>query len=159
VKNYATTIALWFVNFEFNASIYYLVRAIGFYTIGYNIIGFVGIIILLVSIAMILFFAFAKDNNSIEIIMMHSLIMLSLYFFLATTVHPWYCINLILICVFTKYKFPIVWSFFIILSYQAYSVNPFKENFYLLFIEYGFVYGVFLYEINTKSTKLISYGK
>lgn len=159
IKNYAITIALWFVNFEFNASFYYLARAIGFYALGYNIIGFLGTIILLVSIAMILFFAFKKNNNSIEKIMIHSLIVLSLYFFLSTTVHPWYCINLILISVFTKYKFPIVWSFFVILSYQAYSVIPFKENFYLLFIEYGFVYGTFLYEINTKSTKLISYGK
>lgn len=159
VKNYTSSIALWFVNFEFNASIYYLVRAIGFYTMGYNIIGFVGKIIPFISIAMILFFAFIKDNNSIEKIMVHSLLVLSLYFFISTTVHPWYCINLILLAVFTKYKFPIVWSFFIILSYYAYSVTPFKENFYLLLVEYGFVYGVFLYEINTKSTKLISYGK
>jgi alpha-1,6-mannosyltransferase len=159
VKNYTTSIALWFVNFEFNASIYYLVRAIGFYTNGYNIIGVVGKIIPLISIAIILFFAFIKKNNSFEKIMVHSLMVLSLYFFLSTTVHPWYCINLVLLGVFTKYKFPIVWSFFIILSYYAYSVNPFKENFYLLLVEYGVVYGVFLYEINTKSTKLISYGK
>lgn len=159
VKNYATTIALWFVNFEFNASIYYLVRAIGFYTHGYNIIGVVGKIIPLISVAIILFFAFIKKNSSIEKIMVHSLLVLSLYFFISTTVHPWYCINLILLGVFTKYKFPIVWSFFIILSYYAYSVNPFKENLYLLLVEYGVLYGVFLYEINTKSTKLISYGK
>jgi alpha-1,6-mannosyltransferase len=62
-------------------------------------------------------------------------------------VHPWYVINLILLSVFTKYKFPIVWSFFIILSYFAYSQIPFQENYGFLFIEYFAVFAIFILEI------------
>jgi alpha-1,6-mannosyltransferase len=149
VENYIKTISLWFINFEFNASIYYLIREIGFYYKGYNIIGTFGKIIPFVIVTMVLFFAFFRKNNTLEKVISSGLIVLSLYFFTATTVHPWYVINLIVLGVFTRYKFWFVWSFLVILSYYAYSVFLFHENKYLLLIEYGVVLGVFLYEIIT----------
>ncbi len=153
-ENYIQTINLWFVNFEFNASIYYIIREIGFYTHGYNTIGTVGKIVPFIVIIFVLFFAFFRKNKSIDQLIISCLFVLSFYFFTATTVHPWYIINLIFLTVFTKYKFPLVWSFLIILSYYAYSVTPFQENKYILWIEYGIVFGVFLYEVSGKSIKL-----
>ena len=147
VDNYFETIALWFTNFEFNASIYYLVREIGFYIKGYNIIHTIGKITPILTILMILFFAFGRKNKSVELILINSLLVLSIYLFISTTVHPWYLINVLLLSVFTKYKFPIAWSFLIILSYFAYSVQPFKENMYFLFIEYMIVFCLFFYEV------------
>jgi alpha-1,6-mannosyltransferase len=154
IGHYFETISLWFVNFEFNASIYYIIRAIGFYCKGYNIIGTVGKILPVFIIITILFFAFIKKNTK-ENIFIHSLIVLSIYFFTATTVHPWYVINLVILSVFANYTFPLLWSFVIILSYYAYSVVPFKENLYLLFIEYIFVFALFFYELKKKPLKLI----
>ena len=147
VNNYLDTIALWFVNFEFNASIYYLLREIGFYFKGYNTIAFIGKIIPIVTILIVLFYAFFKNNNTLQNVITHSLLALTCYFFLSTTVHPWYVINLVLLSVFTNYKYAIVWSFLIILSYYAYSVFPFKENYFLLFVEYSLVFVFFITEI------------
>ncbi len=158
MNNYMETIALWFVNFEFNASIYYLVREVGYYLKGYNIIGTVGKVLPFVIIITVLFYAFIKTNN-LKNILIHSLFILSIYFFAATTVHPWYLINLVLLSVFTSYKFPILWSFLIILSYYAYSVFPFKESFYLIFIEYSLVFALFFYELKYKPLKLFFYEK
>jgi alpha-1,6-mannosyltransferase len=147
IANYTETIGLWFTNFEFNASIYYIIRAIGFQIKGYNIIHTIGKIIPVFIILFVGFKTFFANNTTIINLCNTFLIVLSVYFFTATTVHPWYVVNLILIGIFTNYKFPFYWSFLIILSYFAYSNFPFKENLYFIFIEYSIVYGVFLYEV------------
>ena len=54
---------------------------------------------------------------------------------------------LILLSIFTKYKFPIVWSIFIVLSYNAYANETFNENLILIFIEYLIVYGFLIWEV------------
>ena len=159
ISNYLETISLWFVNFEFNASIYYIIRAIGFYLKGYNIIGSVGKIIPIITILIILFYAFFRKNNTVDLIIKNALNVLTIYLLLSTTVHPWYVINLVLLSVFTNYKYVIIWSFTVFLSYFAYSNNLFKENLVLIFIEYFIVFGFMLLPIKNyglyKTKKLI----
>jgi alpha-1,6-mannosyltransferase len=65
---------------------------------------------------------------------------------LSTTVHPWYVATPLLLSVFTKYKFPLVWSFMVFLSYAAYSDEGFSENLALVAIEYSAVIAVALWE-------------
>jgi hypothetical protein len=146
-SNYTETIGLWFTNFEFNASIYYLVREIGFYVKGYNIIGIVGKITPVLAIAIILYFALFRTNKKPADLFANALIALSIYFFISTTVHPWYLVNLVFLSIFTRFKFPIIWSYLIVLSYFAYSQIQFKENYFLLFVEYSIVFGLVVYEL------------
>lgn len=156
VDNYSQTIALWFTNFEFNASVYYLIREIGFYIKGYNIIHSIGKITPFVAITIVLYFAFFRKNKTIDSIITNMLFALTLYFFISTTIHPWYVISLVLLSVFTTFKYPIIWSFLIVLSYFAYSISLFQENVWLLIIEYGLVFGFFIYEICMKSNRIFN---
>ncbi len=153
INNYSETIALWFVNFEFNASFYYLVRAIGYWIKGYNTIGIIGKIIPIISVIMILIFSLLKKNIKPIQLLSNSLFALTIYFLISTTVHPWYIINLIALAVFTRYKFAIVWSFLVVLSYFAYSQADFKENIYLLLIEYMFLFGYLIFELSKRNRK------
>ena len=156
IYNYIETIGLWFTNFEFNASFYYLVRAIGYQVKGYNIIGTVGKITPIITILMILIIAFFKNNKTLESIINNSLIVLTAYFFMSTTVHPWYVINLVLLSVFANFRYPIVWSFSIIMSYFAYSNIDFHENLLLISVEYILVFGTIFFEISKKNAPIIN---
>ncbi|MEO0903032.1 MAG: mannosyltransferase, partial [Bacteroidota bacterium] len=78
---------------------------------------------------------------------------------LSSTVHPWYVIFLLTLTIFTEYKFPILWTLVVILSYWAYSNPDFTENLGLLTIEYLAVFALFIYELYTKSIKKLDFFK
>jgi hypothetical protein len=152
LTNYTETVGLWFHNFEFNASFYYIAREIGYVFTGYNqiaLIGtFTGVLVLVFVIALSLF----RKNYSLQQLITAMLFALSFYYFTASTVHPWYIATLLILSVFTNYKFPLVWSFVIILSYLAYANSNNSENLWFISLEYLIVYSVFLYEILRKNS-------
>lgn len=147
VLNYTESIGLWFQKFEFNASVYYLIRWIGFQTHGYNIIGMAGKILPLFVFVFVLVLAFFRRNKTTPALLVNMLFAISVYFFFATTVHSWYLATPLLLSTFTKYKFAFVWSLVVILSYFAYSNPGFQENLWLISLEYTAVFGVLGMEI------------
>ncbi|APY11441.1 mannosyltransferase [Seonamhaeicola sp. S2-3] len=156
ISNYTETVALWLQNFEFNASLYYIAREIGYALTGYNQIAIIGKIIPLVVILFVLIISFFRKNKTPITLITAMLLVLSFYYFTATTVHPWYVATLLALNVFTKYKFPLVWSFVIILSYLAYiqTGNANKhENLIVITIEYLIVYGVFFWDVYKNKLK------
>ncbi|MBO6605766.1 glycosyltransferase 87 family protein [Psychroserpens sp.] len=158
VTNYAQTVALWFQNFEFNASIYYLLREIGFSITGYNEIKLIGKVLPILVILYILWLSLYRKAEDTSTLIRYMLLAFAAYLFMSTTVHPWYIATLLLLSVFTNYKFPIVWSFVIILSYLAYlNINKAdkSENLWIIALEYVIVYGVFIKELITlRNTKI-----
>lgn len=147
ISNFYETIVLWFQNFEFNASIYYIIRWIGFKIIGWNLIETVGKILPMIVILFLIIVSFFRNNKTMPELITALLIGVSFYFLLSTTVHPWYIATPLLLSVFTNYKFPIVWSLVVMLSYSAYGFEGFSENLWLVALEYFIVIGFFIWEI------------
>ena len=138
---------LYFQRFEFNGSIYYLVREVGFWVKGYNIIQTAGrwmAALTFLSIGSYIWFERNKKVNIFEALMW----ILTLYLVFATTLHPWYILPLISFCVFTTYRYAIIWSILIFLSYAGYSHDGYSEPIYLIVLEYLIVYAVMIYEIS-----------
>ena len=150
INNYSKTVGLWFGDFEFNASIYYIARAIGFSITGYNEIAIIAKILPVISVLIILGFSFFKTNTSIPKLATSILLVFSCYLFLSTTVHPWYIATLIVLCMFTPYRYPLIWSIVIILSYLSYlgiGTSDKSENLWIIGIEYLIVFAAFTWEV------------
>tara|TARA_R110000868_G_scaffold720_5_gene5268 strand:+ start:13508 stop:14854 length:1347 start_codon:yes stop_codon:yes gene_type:complete len=147
ITNYMQTVALWFQDFEFNASLYYIAREIGYLLTGYNEIGIIGKSIPIIVILFVLLIAFFRKNKTTIELITSMLFVLSFYYFTSTTVHPWYIATLLILSIFTRYKFPLVWSFVAILSYLAYANPNNTENLWIIGVEYACVYSIFIWEV------------
>lgn len=155
ISSYTNSVGLWFRNFEFNASLYYIAREIGYLFRGWNEIAIIGKILPVIALTFLVAITFFRKNKSPQQLITGLLIGLSFYYFTTTTMHPWYLSTLVLLCVFTKYRYPIVWSVAIILSYQVYANTPWKENLWFIALEYATVFGALFWEIrNIKLKKL-----
>ncbi len=150
INNYSNSVGLWFRNFEFNASVYYIAREIGYLFRGWNEIAIIGKIMPILTILFLLGITFFRKNKSIKELITVMLFGLSFYYFTTTTMHSWYVATLVILSVFTKYRFPIIWSLVIILSYQAYANSPWTENLWFVGIEYAIVYGFLIWELFIK---------
>lgn len=153
VENYSKTVGLWFSNFEFNASIYYLAREIGYLFRGWNEIAVIGKILPILALLFILYRSLIKKNNTTKMLIVSMLFAFTFYLFTSTTVHPWYISTLLILSIFTHYKFPLVWSFIIIISYLAYANTNNTENLWIISFEYLIIYGFFIWEVFIKQKR------
>ena len=147
IPNFFSSVRLYFQTFEFNASLYYPLRWIGYKLAGYNIIVTLGTVLAIVTFLTIIAIAVKEKTVTWLSLFQGILMCLTAYFLLATTVHPWYITSLVLISLFTSYRYPIVWSVVIILSYAAYRTVPYSENLWLVAVEYVVVLSYMGYEL------------
>lgn len=159
---FKNSIGYYFSKFEFNASLYYIVRGMGYFFRGYNIIQIAGTIlgaiagILIVIISFRNFKAQVPTDISIKTspidhrawaffqAMMWSLL---IYFLFTTTLHPWYITTLLAVSIFSGLQFAILWTFTIFLSYAGYTLGGFEENLWVVTFEYVTVLGYLAYEL------------
>jgi hypothetical protein len=170
LSGFGSSLDLYFRNFEFNASLYYLAREYGYYETGWNQIARFGPLLAQLAMVSILLFALAEGllmNKTIVKLreqwgIFHAKISITtypvripdpeesptftlpttllfafaIYLICATTVHPWYLSLPIVLCCFGNWRFPLVWSFFIVLTYTSYTTEPYLENLWLVAVEY-----------------------
>ena len=127
LNNYGKTVGLWFTNFEFNSSVYTVVKIGVAHFFGINFINYMPYIVPILMTIILMYFLCTKPKEK-KNIPAQSLWVLTFYFLSATTVHPWYICSLVLLCCFTKYRFALVWSGTVFLSYFAYGQNNVSAN-------------------------------
>jgi alpha-1,6-mannosyltransferase len=134
--NMAKSIDLYFRTFEFNASIYYFARWLGFQFKGYNLIHILGpmLAVFTASIGMILAWR-QRKGQWLDFYASCSWIFL-VYFLFATTVHPWYLITPLLFALFVRHYFIWVFSIVVIFSYTAYGYETASERKGIIILEY-----------------------
>jgi hypothetical protein len=147
ITNYQKTIDLWFTTFEFNGSVFNIIRTIGYEVKGYNIIRKLGEITPYITIGLVVIFTFLRSNRNLKSVFKSMLFLLSCYFFISTTVHPWYIINLIFLGILTGYAFPLLWSLTVFWSYSAYGPEFFKEQMIWQIPGYLLVYSCLIWEL------------
>jgi len=166
-QSMSKSLALYFNKFEFNASLYYLVREYGFWKYGYNIIqtagwklGLIaGILILLVSFRKGLTWNHVVNENTYPSLITKWMWSGSIYFLFTTILHPWYITTLLALSIFTTYRFPLVWTGLIFLSYAGYNQHGFEENLWLTALEYLVVIGYLIFELKSKQVFTFSLKK
>lgn len=141
------SLGLYVHTFEFNASMYYLVREIGFWVQGYNIIGTAGRSLGLVAAVGLVVLGWWGRRVPWTQVPVVLLLSWTLYLLLATTVHPWYVIVPAAWAVLTGFRFPFVWLSLLPLTYLAYASTPVEEPVWVLGLEYGAVLAVMGWEI------------
>jgi len=126
--------SLYFQSFEFNASIYYLIREIGYLVKGYNIIATAGPLMGVLSFSsMIIFNVAAPSKMKLPERMMWTYL---IYFLFATTVHPWYVLPILFLGILSEYKFPVLWSFMVFFTYWGYAQSVYQEHLGIVAVEY-----------------------
>lgn len=140
VNGFGSSIDLYFRKFEFNASVFYILRWLGYQSLGYNIIQTIGPKLGLIAVATIALWGLLDKKTDWTSFFQRALFGFCLYLFLATTVHPWYTILPIICCVFTNYRFPIIWSALATLTYINYSYPVYTENLWVVALEYSVVW-------------------
>ncbi len=152
IQNLLKSIDLFIQRFEFNASVYYIVRWVGTMVSGYNLIAFVGPLLLVTAGVIILFLSFRGKKKSNQSFFSRALFIITVWFLFSTTIHPWYICLPVALSVFTPYRYAIIWSFTAILSYSAYQFNPVQENLLLIGVGYIIMIGYGLWEVKKEQT-------
>ena len=150
VQHIAESVGYYFQKFEFNASIYYVLRWIGYTISGYNLIYFIGKLLPVIVFVLIMRMAFLKKITTSAMLFEKLLFTLLIYYLFSLIVHPWYITVLATLSIFTVYRFALVWSALVMLSYSTYLQIPYHEIWWVTAIEYMILAGVLYLEIRKR---------
>ncbi len=134
--NWMVSVGLWFQKFEFNAGPYYLVRWVGYQVTGYNAIHRIGPAMGLLTLAgLCLIWIWYRFGQRLTW-MTAMTFALTLYFMMGTTIHPWYLTTLLAVGLLAGLRYPLAWSYLVVLSYSHYDDGGFREHYGWIALEY-----------------------
>ena len=151
LKGMGSGLGLYFNRFEFNASLWYLIRETGTMLTGYNIIRIAGPVMVLCGGVLILVIAFRNgiggtDREWRSRLAGSSIISLTIYLVFATTVHPWYLAPLVALAAPAGCFYPLAWSGLAMFTYLGYQRTGFSENWWVVTTEYLVVFVLIMFE-------------
>lgn len=154
--NFFQSLKLYQGKFEFNASVYYLLREVGFWIQGYNIIADLTRILSALTLISILYLSWKKKPKTLPELAELWVLIYLIYLILQPVVHPWYLIPGFGLSLLTHKKAFLVWTFTVIFSYQAYGNEVFDENPLFLIAEYVILFLIILidYFLPNRKTNL-----
>jgi uncharacterized membrane protein len=136
VSNYLSSLALYFRVFEFNASAYYLVKWAYYQTSSGTLISIAQMLLPVITLLAVIAISVKQRVDSRQSLFVAALFSLVVYFLLTNNVHPWNLTPLVMLSAFTGYRFVLVWSWGVVLTYSAYRTFPYSENLWLVAFEY-----------------------
>jgi hypothetical protein len=157
MQGWEINFGLYFQNFEFNASVYYLLREAVTPLVGYNPISYLGPALGILSGVLVLGMAYFLRKGDFYTAALYSYLT---YYLLATTVHPWYLIPVVYLALAANRPVWLVWSFAVWLSYSHY-LAPIGPKWGWLTLEYGLLFTVLIFErrLNALFGKTIDVAK
>jgi len=139
--NFSQSVMLYQGKFEFNASIYYLFRELGFWVFGYNTIGVLSKRLSVATWALVVYFSWENKPATVRELMDLWVLIYLIYLILQPVVHPWYLIPAFGLSVLTGRSTFVIWSLAAVFSYRAYSGTIVEESPIYLTLEYLLVLG------------------
>jgi hypothetical protein len=119
--------------FEFNASIYYLLRGLLTPIFGYNPIGVLAPALAVFTMLSIVLLAYFKRKAPLFEL---ALVTYLIYLLTSAIVHPWYLLPVVFLAAFAERRYILIWSFAAMLSYSHY-LDPLGPKWVFIFLEYG----------------------
>jgi len=147
--HFAESLRLYYGKFEFNGSFYLLLRSIGQMILSYNPIAVLSKIMIVLALSGMIWIYYRKLELLSGIFWL-----LAIYLTFSAVVHPWYLTPLVAFSAFIRFRFALVWSALIPLSYYTYSNTPYTENYWITGIEYLIVYGFLIWELKKQVSPL-----
>ncbi len=141
-------IDLFFRNFEFNASIYYVISEIGQAIIGYNPVSILGPALGVISATLMLALGFSNAELKEKALLVYLIFLL-----FSSTVHPWYVIPVVYLSLLTNRKAILIWSFTAFFSYSHY-LEVLEPKYNWLIGEYVLLFVAMIYEYRKRPVQL-----
>jgi len=141
LPNLLESLDLYFRQFQFNASFYYVIRVLGLWLKGWDIGEYSGPALGLLTLAGVIWLALrVRTGDSAPALARTLLFSFFLYLSMAAVVQPWYVAVPMVFSLFTRHRFLILWSGLAALSYSHYNGGQFQEHYWLIALEYIFVW-------------------
>jgi alpha-1,6-mannosyltransferase len=147
LDNFLESFQLFQRKFEFNASVYYLVREVAMWFVPYNPIKYVVPALGMISLGLILLISTGGREKHPGHLPSKMVWIYMVYLLFQPVVHPWYIIPVFGLGIVAREWTPIIWSGLVIFSYSAYQTSPVQEQSAFLWLQYGPLYGYMAYRL------------